>query len=339
MESLDMNQNEMAQRTGLSIQTVIRILKGEQPITYETANKLELVTNVPAQFWNNLEALYRDQLAKSAEREQLRHGIEWLKTIPTKELIDRGEINHHADKILLLRETLAFYGVSSVEAWHKLWDRPQVAARRSPCFESQPGPASAWIRIGERRAHKTTCADYDKDKFLLALKTIRGLTTENPDVFIPEMTRLCAESGVALALVQEFKKVPWSGATKWLMPRKAMILLNLRGKGEDKFWFSFYHEAGHVVHDKKKDLLINDGTSDDPREKRANEFASNFLIPKAMNSRISSVKSTDEIKEIARTIEISEGIVAGRFQFLTKNWKFYKNLIRSFDWAAINGIN
>ena len=46
------------------------------------------------------------------------------------------------------------------------------------------------------------------------------------------MTKLCAEAGVALALVPEMKKVPWSGATKWLTPNKAMILLNLRGKGE-----------------------------------------------------------------------------------------------------------
>jgi len=44
------------------------------------------------------------------------------------------------------------------------------------------------------------------------------------------------------------KKVPWHGVTKWLLPSKAMILLNLRGKMEDQFWFSFFHKAGHVLH-------------------------------------------------------------------------------------------
>jgi hypothetical protein len=76
------------------------------------------------------------------------------------------------------------------------------------------------------------------------------------------MKQLCANAGVAVALVREMKKVPWNGATKWLTPNKAMILLSLRGKGEDKFWFSFFHEAGHVLKDKKKGLFINDESND-----------------------------------------------------------------------------
>lgn len=68
IESLNMTQKELAIRTGLTEQTIIRIFKGEQPITYETANKLELVTGVPARFWNNLESNYREQLAKIEEK-------------------------------------------------------------------------------------------------------------------------------------------------------------------------------------------------------------------------------------------------------------------------------
>ncbi|MDD2467739.1 MAG: helix-turn-helix transcriptional regulator [Desulfobulbus sp.] len=44
MESLQMSQKELAQRTGLTEQTLTRIFKGDQPISYETANRLELVT-------------------------------------------------------------------------------------------------------------------------------------------------------------------------------------------------------------------------------------------------------------------------------------------------------
>jgi HTH-type transcriptional regulator / antitoxin HigA len=61
MASLSMKQKELALRTGLTVQSVNRILKGDQPITYETANKLELATDVPAHFWNNLEIQYREQ--------------------------------------------------------------------------------------------------------------------------------------------------------------------------------------------------------------------------------------------------------------------------------------
>ncbi|VAW36944.1 Antitoxin HigA / unknown domain, partial [hydrothermal vent metagenome] len=311
-----------------------RIITGVQPISYETANRLELVTQVPARLWNNLEAQYREQLAKLAERKRLESNIEWLKTIPTRELFDRGYLEPVKDKVALLRKILAFFGVSSVEAWQEIWEVPAVAARRSQCFESRSKDAAVWIRQGELQAHKMKCSPFDKRCFQEALQKIRSLTREQPSVFEPEMKRLCAEAGVAVALVHEMKKVPWNGATKWLTPRKAMILLCLRGKMEDKFWFSFFHEAGHVLKDSKKDLLINDGSHDDPREERADSFAAEFLIPRRYDDAIRLIRSKAEIINMADELSIAPGIVAGRYQFLTGKWNFFKDLIRKLQWNS-----
>lgn len=333
MTSLDMNQRELAKRLELTEQTLIRIFKGEQPISYATANRLELVTRVPARLWNNLEAEYREQLAKVEERQRLLESIEWLKTIPVKELVERGALDAQSDKVSMLREVLKFYGVGSVAAWSEIWDVPAVAARRSPCFETRPGDASAWIRLGELQAHDVECQPYDKARFKEALKQIRGLTRQSVEVFEPEMKRLCAEAGVAVALVREMKKVPWSGATKWLTPNKAMILLSLRGKGEDKFWFSFFHEAGHILYDSKKDLLINDGSHNDPREERANQYAAEILIPAKYNAIISTLRSKVEIIALANDLGIAPGIVVGRYQHLTKKWNFFNDLIQTLQWA------
>jgi HTH-type transcriptional regulator/antitoxin HigA len=334
MESLNMAQKELAIRTGLTVQSLNRIFKGEQPISYETANKLELATGVPARMWNNLEAHYREQLAKAKERKQLETDLDWLKTIPTQELIQRKAIEPQKDDVLLLRETLKFFGLSSVSAWKDIWANPAVAARRSRCFETCPGPASAWMRLGEIQAHQIDCQPFDKISFIQALKKIRLLTVKDPEKFIPETIQLCAGSGVALALVREMKKVPWHGATKWLAASKAMILLNLRGKMEDQFWFSFFHEAGHVLYDSKKDLYINDGTVDDPREHDANEFAANILIPRDIDPEIASLKTKEDVILLANELKISPGIVAGRFQHLTQKWSYFNGLKRKFQWAA-----
>ena len=70
LASLGMSQAELALRTGLTNVSVNRIIKGEQPITAEIANMLELATGVPASMWNNLETHYREQLAKIEERER-----------------------------------------------------------------------------------------------------------------------------------------------------------------------------------------------------------------------------------------------------------------------------
>ena len=332
MESLGMSQKELARRTDLTVQSLNRIFKGMQPITYETANRLELATGVSATMWNNLEAQYREQLARIHERERLQDDLDWLKEIPVAELVKRGVLPRPKDTVEQLREVLKFYGVSSVEAWHRIWEAPAVAARRSPCFESKRGPASAWIRLGELQARAINCQTFDKVRFKKALKQIRYLIREPAHVFQPEMKRLCAESGVAVAMVREMKKVPWNGATKWLTPHKAMILLCLRGRGEDKFWFSFFHEAGHVLHDSKKDLLINDGSQDDPREKQANDFAAESLIPSKYDDAIRRIRSKAEIVQMADLLGIATGIVAGRYQFLTGNWHYFKELIRTLEW-------
>ena len=330
--SLGMSQKELAKRTGLTVQSLNRIFKGTQPITYETANRLELATGVSATMWNNLEAQYREQLARIHERERLQDDLDWLKEIPVAELVKRGVLPRPKDTVEQLREVLKFYGVSSVEAWRRIWEAPAVAARRSPCFESKRGPASAWIRLGELQARAINCQTFDKVRFKKALKQIRYLIREPAHVFQPEMKRLCAESGVAVAMVREMKKVPWNGATKWLTPHKAMILLCLRGRGEDKFWFSFFHEAGHVLHDSKKDLLINDGSQDDPREKQANDFAAESLIPSKYDDAIRRIRSKAEIVQMADLLGIATGIVAGRYQFLTGNWHYFKELIRTLEW-------
>jgi HTH-type transcriptional regulator / antitoxin HigA len=334
MESSGMTQKEFAVRTGLTVQSLNRIFRGEQPISFDTAARLELVTGTPARLWNNLETNYRERLAALAERERLQAELAWLKQIPTAELIERGAIQAAKSKADILRNTLQFYGVSSVAAWTALWERPAVAARRSACFESLPGPASAWIRLGELQAYGQTCKPFSKSRFRDSLARCRRLTREPPAVSLPKLTALCASCGVALALVKEMKKVPWNGATKWLAPGKVMVLLNLRGKSEDKFWFSFFHEAGHVLHDSKKDLLINDGSQEDPRETRANQFAAETLIPVRDEARIRAARSAAEITAIADELGVSPGIVAGRYQFLTQQWGWFKDLIRRLEWAG-----
>lgn len=333
IEFKGMTQKELSKRTGLTVQSINRIYNGDQPINYETANKLELVTGVPARFWNNLESKYREHLETIKELKRLNVDISWLESIPVSELTKRGLIHKSNEKAIQLRETLKFFGVSSVSSWEEIWAEPKVAARRSQCFESQPGHAATWIRIGEIIAMDIECNPFDKNLFKQALQTIRGLTLKPPEKFIPQMIQICAHAGVALSLVPEMPKIPWSGATKWLNSKKAMIIINLRGKSEDKFWFSFFHESGHVINDNKKSLYINDH-SDDPVEKRADEFAASILFPDDCRDQIRSLRTKTQIKNFAKKIALSPGIVAGQYQFLTGQWSWYQGLIQKFVWES-----
>jgi len=57
--------------------------------------------------WNNLEAQYREQIARLAARERLERDLAWLKEIPTKELIAREAIQVAGDPPVFLKRSCA----------------------------------------------------------------------------------------------------------------------------------------------------------------------------------------------------------------------------------------
>ena len=66
-EQLDdrgMSQKEFSSRMGMSEKHISRLINGDVQLTPEVAYKLEMVLGVPAEFWNNLEAIYREKLVK-----------------------------------------------------------------------------------------------------------------------------------------------------------------------------------------------------------------------------------------------------------------------------------
>ena len=85
LESLGMSQRDLALRTGMSAKTINEIVKGKAPITPDTSVLLERVTGVPSRMWNNLEANFREQLAKIADRRRLQKYLEWLRSTPSRE--------------------------------------------------------------------------------------------------------------------------------------------------------------------------------------------------------------------------------------------------------------
>lgn len=314
IEALGIDQRELATRSGLSAKHINQIMSGSAPITHETAIRLERVTGVVARMWNTLEANYREQLARIDSRQRLEQDLKWLKEIPTSELIDRQVIEKSTDDFSMLEAVLRFFGVASVDAWKQGWSLSRFAFRKATAVTGKAGALATWLRLCELEAHKVVCRDYDRAKFRAAIDAIRGLTTAAPAVFAGEMVSRCAEAGVALAIVPEIKGAPVSGAAKWLTPTKGMIGLSLRGKSNDRFWFTFFHEAGHILHDSKKETFVDVDYADDPHEHAANLFASQVLIPLGRATELSRLTSRDSVRTFARTIGIAPGIVVGRLQ-------------------------
>lgn len=320
--ALGMSQAELAQRTGRPKKTINEIIKGKAPISADTAIQLERVLRVPASFWNNLDRNYRETLARIKEEKRLQSQIEWLKTFPLTSLIKRGWLPKYKSEIDKLKALLNFFGVAGVKEWQALWENSGVAYRKSSAFQSKPAAVAAWLRKGELEALEVQCGHFSNSAFREALSSIRRLTRDAPENFEPEIKRLCAAAGAAVVFVPELPGTHLYGATRWIGKAKALIQLSLRGKSDDHLWFTFFHEAGHILLHGKKDVFIEakgEGCREiggSEKEQEANRFAQDFLIPPGKYQAFIAGDAFNEpdIKAFADSIGIGPGIVVGRLQ-------------------------
>ncbi len=326
IDSLNMTQAELSSRTGLAKKTINEIIKGKSQITHDTAYKFELVLGRPAHFWNNLESQYQENKVRIEEIERMKENYEWMSRVPVKQMIKQGWIKSYNTKSEQLEEVLRFFGVASPAQWKVIWEDYQVAYRQTKSFETCAESVSAWLRKGEIDARSINCEIFDTKKFQDILIKIRQnlIEMENPNSFIMELTGLCASAGVAVVFIPELLKTGVYGATRWLGDT-AIIQLSLRYKSNDHLWFTFFHEAGHIIKHGKKEIFIESGKSHNEKETEANDFASEKLIPgKELRNflRINKTITLSTIKNFAAKIGVAPGIVVGRLQYdgvLSKN--------------------
>lgn len=319
LEERGMSQAELARRTGRPKKTINEIIKGKTAITPETALQLERALGIPARFWNNRQQQYDEHQATREEEDNLRGHLDWLKRFPVRAMVRLGWIEEADDEVEQLRELLNFFGIAMPEQWTDLY-QTQVAFRKTAAYESEPEDIAAWLRRGEIEAQEITCRPYDAARFKRTLLDVRSLTMQPPQQFVPELVEACAAAGVAVVFVPQLPRARVSGATRWLTPEKALIQLSLRYKTDDHLWFSFFHEAGHIVLHGKRDLFIEDGSTDGEEEQEADAFAANILIPPdELEAFLDSLApgrypSTPDVVTFAQRIGVAPGIVAGRLQ-------------------------
>jgi len=310
LNEIGLSQSDLAIRSGLSAKHVNQIIKGLAPITHETAMTLELVTGTPAAMWNKLEARYRESLLRMKGRELDEDDKNWIRRLPIADLKRRGRLPQLTGGELF-EAVLAFFGVADRAAWDRLWSKPATSFRRSSKFKTSSEAVASWVRLGELESREIETAAYNATKFRAALRRIRAVTRE-PD--IDEAVRLCAEAGVALVFIKEIDKCRISGATWWSSPTRAVIALTDRGKAEDRFWFTFFHEAAHLLLHSKKETFIDYDGDDGALEGEADRFASELLIPPDKVEQLRQLSSIGDVQRFSEDLGIADGIVVGRLQ-------------------------
>lgn len=314
LDELGMTQRELAKRLALSPKHVNQLVQGVVSLSPEVADRLALVTGLPARLWNRMEADYQSTQRRLRKKIAAQELGPWVKSLPIRELVHRGVLPATPDdNASRIQQSLAFFGVADVGAYHELYERPAAAFRQAKAYKANPSAVAAWLRLGELAGHDIKCGPYNKKGFQESLGKLRELTVLRPAVFLPLMQKTCADNGIAVVVVPEISGARASGVTKWLAVDKALIVLSGRYGHDDQMWFTFFHEVGHLLKHGRADIWIEDDRlTGDPREEEADRFARDLLIPPQTASALTRLRSLKDIQRFAAEIGIAASIVVGR---------------------------
>ena len=316
LESNEISHAEFARRCGRSPKLISEIIAGKAPIEPVTALQFEKVLGVDAGIWLGIESDYRLHLERESEALRAEESVEWVRGFPTNELVKRGVIARPSSRADRVEKLLSFFGVASVEAWQVKHAGMRVAYRHSPSFSSDEPALATWLRLGELGAAQVECPEYDVTTFRQALAHSRELTAARDTSALSRTKELCLEAGVVLTVVKPFPKTALSGATRWLTPRKALIQLTGRHMRDDQLWFSFFHEAAHILLHSKRDIFVDYNGEATEADEEANTWAADFLVPRHHWERFigSASFSLDDVVRFAEELGIAPSIVVGRLQ-------------------------
>lgn len=342
LQDRGMTQAELAQRMARPPKTINEIIKGKAAITAETAIQLEQTLGISARFWTNLEATFREALARRDTQEQLEENADWADGFPLKDLKRHNLIQKGASKAETLGQLLSFFRISSPEAFERHW-LDAAAFRSSPAFMASPKAVAAWLRWGEIEATKIpNVPAFDARGFKRVLEKIRPMTRRGPFMQILNRVKaMCLEVGVIVVLTPEFEGTHLSGATQWV-GGTPVIQLSLRHKADDHFWFTFFHEVGHVLDSPGRREFVDAANlestaTDDADEVTANRFARDILLPpeEYQSFVVKDDFSATAVRAFAQAQKIAPGIVVGRLQRDKKVPRSHLNdLKRSIRWAT-----
>lgn len=314
LAALGLSQAELARRAGRPVQAINEIVRGTKEITPETALQLERVLGVPAHIWTRLEADYRHVKARLEDQARLKDEVAFAEGYPYATMAAHGWVARSRDPLVRVQELLKFFGVASL----RHMPQAQFAAfRRSAKVDASAKALAAWLRQGEREAQRITTAVFKADHLRALLPELRGLAARPPEVFQPQIRHLLADGGVAFVVVPHLPKTGAHGATRWLGPDKALLQMSIRYSWDDIFWFSLFHELGHLLLHKREDVFIEDDTGRGSREQEANKFAADALIPPkdyAAFIERGDYRSKASVRTFARQHGVAASIVVGRLQ-------------------------
>lgn len=325
------SQKELAIRTGYTEKHISTVINGQKHISAEFALKLQYALDIPASFWRTLQMNYDLEVVAFNEKhnileEEMKIAKELKETIEalTNEKI---KINNGTDSVYKIRQLLRVSSLTALAPLNPAQYRAQFAANTSENI------MYAWQYLCEKKADNQTDKKLDVKKLQNNLENIKKIMLKDPSKHTELLQEILNECGISFLVEKDVKKAPIKGLTVKTKKGQVMIALTIRGKFVDIFWFTLFHELGHVING---DYLKNQSQwkKENEIERKADEFAANTLLDKKLYKAFIENKdySIESINAFARKNNVLPAIVIGRLMndnHLT--WSAYKRETYTWD--------
>lgn len=335
------DEAEFEDLVGESVGFAAALRRGERRIDQSLAEALSENLGASVSFWLKRESDFRKSGARNSSTDFDDPKV-WLRELPLKDMAAAGWIKKTASAEETLTSVLTFFGLRDFSEWRARYHGAMnsVAFRKSSSFTENTLSTLAWLRQGERVAESLTHERWNPTSFKEALSEIRPLMRQSsPGQFLPRLRTICAQAGVAVIVARAPSGCRASGAARIFPGDRAIIQLSFRYLSDDHFWFTFFHEAGHLVLHGENHLFLENGSGImESEEAEANLFSEKMLIPEEFVEELPNVKPYQrDVIRFAFRAGTSPGIVVGQMQhrkLLPENRLNF--LKRRYDWKELS---
>ncbi len=346
LEELGMTPKELAVRAGKPVKTISEILNSKSSITPEMAVQFEKVLNIPANFWIKKQANYNEFVAKERYKKSIEQAKDWAKQFPYAQMAKLGIVKATRKIEEKVEELFDFFDIAKHTAWENIYLHKQIPVffRISLKHDKNPYALSVLLRLGEIGSKKIQSPKFNKTELKKLIPVLRQIMIDAPENFAEKIQEQCLMAGVKVIYTPNFKQTVTNGIVRWI-DGNPIIQMTDRYKKYDIFWFSFFHEIGHILlHGNKKNVFIEESsaTAQSKEEKEADNFAENILLPEKEYLLIkNTLKSERDILPmsdfLAKKHNTHRDIILGRFlkEDKSQKYKYLYGVIRKVDFEEI----
>ena len=331
LEERGWSQADLADIIGKTPPLVNDIIRGKRKVTPEIAEGLSAAFGTSAEYWTNLETAYQYWLLRRgrAQVPVSQRKARLMAIAPYRELIRRGWIEASRDIDVLEVNVLRFLGMNSLD---DTLTEIRHAARKSASYAEVSPALRAYLAKARHIARGLSAKPFSVKGLRSALPKLKALSANAEDVRL--VSRVLADAGVRLVVVEHLSGTRVDGATLWLSDGSPVAVLSLRYDRIDSLWHTLMHEIGHILNGDGEivdsGLVGEDAAASDQKpesENRADEFAVEFLVPQLeLHTFIHNHRPlyyARDIQGFARVHRVHPGIIVGQMHHLGE-LKYYQ---------------